>query len=384
MADGRENQPDWDISNVDPRDYLTTRDIVEDEFGKASGNSKARHEEAIHRIEVAVEVLTHQCGFNDEDLFEIIRYWEERSERLRAKTLSLLKADIRAQYLTAVIGELIDDEGTFPWDDGNLERIQESMAALGQELIGLPPLQKSDQFNVFGRRVYELSRLRPEDIGQDIRYETRRIDIALIDTFESFEVLTGRQPLHREENNDRNEWRGESGPGVEKGKSSYADKPPRHTIVSNVMERGDQIAKLSDESLQMMRIVLTALEERRSNDPAEGELKERLVLLIEQVEEARDATVKAAQSGIIEDAETAAEKIEKGWTLLDQKLIDSIKDIGVKSVSGSLCFGLALGATATFAAAGFPIPTWLALTVSGSIFGVKGIANAVSGSKGSS
>ncbi|MEO9901220.1 hypothetical protein [Nisaea sp.] len=157
------------------------------------------------------------------------------------------------------------------------------------------------------------------------------------------------------------------------GVHSHTETVVRSVVVSQIMDQADSITRLSDDSLESMRIVLRGLMERRSNGPAEGLLKDHLVILIQRFEDAREATAKVAETGEIADAEVAADKIEKSWKFFDQSYMERAKDLGFTTVAGSLCFGLALGATAVFTAAGFPIPTLAALAVSGGIFGVKNI-----------
>ncbi|WP_193189028.1 hypothetical protein [Nisaea sediminum] len=387
MPDEQDDQPDRDAPYMDPREYLTTRHIIEDRFGKPPLIPRANFDDAVRRIEIAVEVLGHQCNFTDEDLFELIRSWDKGGELRDPDVLTLLRADVRGQYLTGIIGDLIDDDGSFYSSAVNFETAKEALAALGPGLKTLPPLQTDDQFISFGHRVTELSRHHPPGLAGDIKYESRRIDVALVDIFEAFTLLGGHEQTQRNLGNDRgvanaDDVRPHDGLG-RRGTSTYPYGPPRNIVVSNVMERGDEIAKSAAESVEAMRIVLSTLEERRSNDPAESELKEQLAILIEKIGEARDATERATESGVIEDAEVAAETIEESKTVLDDA-VRRMVDIGLNSAGAISCFAVALGATATFTAAGFAIPPLAALAVSAGFFGVSAVMDNLPGAKGTS
>ncbi|WP_226877203.1 hypothetical protein, partial [Microbulbifer hainanensis] len=60
MPDEQDDQPDRDAPYMDPREYLTTRHIIEDRFGKPPLIPRANFDDAVRRIEIAVEVLGHQ------------------------------------------------------------------------------------------------------------------------------------------------------------------------------------------------------------------------------------------------------------------------------------------------------------------------------------
>lgn len=368
---------------MDPREYLTTRHIVEAEFETLPQIPKANREGAIHRIEVAVEILVYQCSFTDADLYQLISDWKKESDLRRSVNLITLKNRLREKYLKGFVEYSTDQDGSFEPSAANFERAREALAELGKGLNRLPPLQTEHQFSYFVDRVRELSKHQERGLEIHFRYETGRIDDALLDILEAFTQLEGREPSHLDLENDRGVANKESvqrSDNADKGAYTHPNKPARSAVVSNVMERGDEIAKSAAESVQAMRIVLSVLEERRSNDPAESELKEQLTLLIEKIEETRAATEKAAETGAIEDAVVAAETIEKSKTVWDAA-VRRIVDIGLNSAGAISCFAVALGATATFAAAGFAIPPLAALTVSAGFFGVSALMDNLPGQK---
>jgi hypothetical protein len=347
-------------------------------------------EKTFHEIKSCYTILADRLPFGPIELQVMIGEWCALSVPERERLLANLKGDAGPQLFTAVVSEVMEGE-SFSFDAMlSFNKACESAAAIDANLSWLPPLQSPLQFREFFTRI-GMTRLllfkdQEKESWERFRFEWRKVSRATVRILEAFEILRRAIPAPAESPASEKEVPSETRPRETQahgGTSTYPYRPPRNIVVSSIMERGDEIAKSAAESVQAMRIVLSALEGRRSNDPAESELKEQLAILIEKIGEARDATERATESGVIEDAEVAAETIEKSKTLWDDA-VRRMADIGLNSAGAISCFAVALGATATFTAAGFAIPPLAALAVSAGFFGVSAVMDNLPGAKGTS
>lgn len=369
MSDADEHGTKFPILDGLPQKYFL--EVISDNFPNAGPRSNPALGHEIADILNGSTELQALCHFTAYDLDHLLKRWCTANSHQRTHAIDFIESGRRADSVLTAI-ENIGDLEKGPKTEEDFENLSQFHEVVSPFPFKLPPIMSLNSFGVFVRLLK--ANATSETWQSELRHSVSRIDLELI------KILKAAKQLHEHRHDKFGD--AHSSFGGDGGVFSAPKKLSHTEVSSRIVEASGETAAQAKVTLETARAVLMVLRERNPNDPDQRDLMDRLEVFTYELEELA-STLNAVEQGngdkdLVEEATNSA---EKAWMFFDQKFADGVKDVGFKTVTGSMCFAIAAAGTVLFSALGFPITPTNALYVSAGLMGGKTVVDAIKNSK---